>query len=264
MTCRVYTFVTSFAHRFRIRVNYNTLRANARITPTGITGGERGFEQTKRCYLTEVIPFFKTLKEHFVGVQTSLFKEVKEMEEIFDQINNEVDKNTVDKQCAEIEKKNLLIENENLIVNCLSTQLLIELEKVKQHYKELYDSIKIARAHTSEKTSTMLNEIESLKAQLRSKEPCFTSDYVKPKVLAPGMYAIDVKPIPHPLKNNRSAHLNYISHLKESVETVREIVEEARVVKPLDNSLNYCNTPKMGRSGIWVGECYFIDQQHEI
>ncbi|GKD84505.1 retrovirus-related pol polyprotein from transposon TNT 1-94 [Tanacetum coccineum] len=202
------------------------------------------------------------------------------MEEIFDQMNNEVDK-----QCAEIEKKNLLIENENLIVNCLSTQLLydveksrfldleadmsevhdesklisklereylnlqlkyqhlqeksrtsdirhlkdlvtsvndksrepynavdvtdlieqndcdrVELEKVKQHYKELYDSIKITRAHTSEKTSTMLNEIESLKAQLRSKEPCFTSDYVKPKVLAPGI-----------------------------VETVREIVEEARV-----------------------------------
>ncbi|GJY63843.1 hypothetical protein Tco_0465303 [Tanacetum coccineum] len=124
----------------------------------------------------------------------------------------------------------------------------VELEKVKQHYKELYDSIKITRAHTSEKTSTMLNEIESLKAQLRSKEPCFTSDYVKPKVLAPGMYAIDVKPIPHPLKNNRSAHLNYISHLKESVETVREIVEEARVVKPLDNSLHYaCQYTKLSQ-----------------
>ncbi|GJX61615.1 retrovirus-related pol polyprotein from transposon TNT 1-94 [Tanacetum coccineum] len=243
------------------------------------------------------------------------------------------------KQCAEIEKKNLLIENENLIVNCLSTQLLydveksrcldleadmskvhdesklisklegeclnlqlnvkhlqesfdnnkshtvqeapdfnsffkiknlehqiqekdnvirnlkvlvanvndrscepynakdvtalieqndcvrVELEKVKQHYKELYDSIKITRAHTSEKTSTMLNEIESLKAQLRSKESCFTSDYVKPKVLAPGMYAID-----------------------ESVETVREIVEEARVVKPLDNTLNYaCQYTKLSQ-----------------
>ncbi|GJY01038.1 hypothetical protein Tco_0359190 [Tanacetum coccineum] len=49
-----------------------------RITPTGVTEGERGFEQTKRCYLTEVIPFFKTLKEHFVGVQKALFKEVKE------------------------------------------------------------------------------------------------------------------------------------------------------------------------------------------
>ncbi|GJW77453.1 integrase, catalytic region, zinc finger, CCHC-type containing protein [Tanacetum coccineum] len=87
-----------------------------RILPTKsqvVTEGERGFEQTERCYLTEVIPFFKTLKEHFVGVQTALFKEVKEMEEIFDQMNNEVDKNTVDKQCAEIVKKNLLIENEN-------------------------------------------------------------------------------------------------------------------------------------------------------
>ncbi|GJX06860.1 putative ribonuclease H-like domain-containing protein [Tanacetum coccineum] len=124
----------------------------------------------------------------------------------------------------------------------------VELEKVKQHYKELYDSIKSARVHTSEKTSTMLNEIESLKAQLRSKEPCFTSDYVKPKVLAPGMYAIDVKPIPHPLKNNRGAHLNYVKHLKESVETVREIVEEARVVKPLDSSLNYaCQYTKLSQ-----------------
>ncbi|GJW03803.1 hypothetical protein Tco_1562659 [Tanacetum coccineum] len=70
----------------------------------------------------------------------------------------------------------------------------------------------------------MLNEIKSLKAQLKSKVSCVTSDSVKPKVLAPGMYAIDVKPIPHPLKNNRSAHLNYINHLKESVETVREII----------------------------------------
>ncbi|GKF84686.1 hypothetical protein Tco_0249584, partial [Tanacetum coccineum] len=80
-----------------------------------------------------------------------------------------------------------------------------EIEKVKQHYKELFESIKITRAHTSEKTSTMLNEIKSLKAQLKSKLSCVTSDSVKPKVLAPGMYAIDVKPIPPPLKNNRSA-----------------------------------------------------------
>ncbi|GKE87998.1 hypothetical protein Tco_1565473, partial [Tanacetum coccineum] len=56
-------------------------------------------------------------------------KGITEREEIFDQTNSEVDKNTVDKQCAEIEKKNLLIENENLIVNCLSTQLLYDVEK---------------------------------------------------------------------------------------------------------------------------------------
>ncbi|GJS71799.1 integrase, catalytic region, zinc finger, CCHC-type containing protein [Tanacetum coccineum] len=231
-----------------------------RITPTGVTEGERGFEQTKRCYLTEVIPFFKTLKEHFVGVQTALFKEVKVMEEIFDQMNNEVDKNTIQEKDNVIRDLKVLVANVNdrscepynaKDVTALIEQndcVRVELEKVKQHYKELYDSIKITCAHMSEKTSTMLNEIESLKAQLRSKESCFTSDSVKPKVLAPGMYAIDVKPIPHPLKNNRSAHLNYISHLKESVETVREIVEEARVVKPLDNALNYaCQYTKLSQ-----------------
>ncbi|GKF87247.1 hypothetical protein Tco_0258124, partial [Tanacetum coccineum] len=31
-----------------------------------------------------------------------------------------------------------------------------------------------------------------------------------------------------------------------------------------DDDGDSCNTPKMGRSRIWVGECYFIDQQHEI
>ncbi|GJZ12822.1 hypothetical protein Tco_0548052, partial [Tanacetum coccineum] len=124
----------------------------------------------------------------------------------------------------------------------------VELEKVKQHYKELYDSIKIMRVHTREKTSTMLNEIESLKAKLKSKVSCVTSDSVKPKVLVPGKYAIDVKPIPHPLKNNRSAHLTYINHLKKSVEIVREIVGEARVVKPLDNALNYaCQYTKLSQ-----------------
>ncbi|GJS38907.1 hypothetical protein Tco_0563950 [Tanacetum coccineum] len=333
-----------------------------RITPTGVTEGERGFEQTKRCYLTEVIPFFKTLKEHFAGVQTALFKEVKVMEEIFDQMSDEVDQNVVDKQCAKIVKKNLLIENENLIANCLSNQLLYdvkntrcldleaemskvqneikhisklereylnlqlkyqhlqesfdnkksqasqeapdfnsffkiknlehqiqekdnvirdlkdlvskmndrscephnakdvtdlleqnerfraEIEKVKQHYKELFESIKVTRASTNEKTSSLLTQIEDLKAQLGGNLKNATRNSVKTKVLAPDMYAIDVKPIPHPLKNNRSAHLTYINHLKESVETVREIVEEARVVKPLDNALNYaCQYTKLSQ-----------------
>nr|GEY87744.1 integrase, catalytic region, zinc finger, CCHC-type, peptidase aspartic, catalytic [Tanacetum cinerariifolium] len=56
-------------------------------------------------------------------------------------------------------------------------------------------------------------------------------DSVTPKVLAPGMYAIDVKPIPLHLRNNREVHLDYLKHLKESVATLYEIVEEAKVKK---------------------------------
>ncbi|GJT35454.1 hypothetical protein Tco_0925873, partial [Tanacetum coccineum] len=171
---------------------------------------------------------------------------------IYDEAGTSYDSNTPSEFLVQWNDQSLSCETYNAKdVTALIEQnecVRVELEKVKQHYKELYDSIKITRVHTREKTSTMLNEIESLKAQLKSKVSCVTSDSVKPKVLAPGMYAIDVKPIPHPLKNNRSAHLNYISHLKESVETVREIVEEARVVKPLDNALNYaCQYTKLSQ-----------------
>ncbi|GJX51569.1 retrovirus-related pol polyprotein from transposon TNT 1-94 [Tanacetum coccineum] len=60
---------------------------------------------------------------------------------------------------------------------------------------------------------------------------------VKPRVLAPGRYAIDVEPIPPHNRNNREVYLHYLKHLKESVETLREIVEEAKVERPLDRSL---------------------------
>nr|GEU60106.1 retrovirus-related Pol polyprotein from transposon TNT 1-94 [Tanacetum cinerariifolium] len=66
---------------------------------------------------------------------------------------------------------------------------------------------------------------------------CFTMDSVKPKFLALGMYAIDVEPIPPRCRNNKKVHLDYLKHLKESVATLREIVEEARVERPLDRSL---------------------------
>ncbi|GKE45686.1 hypothetical protein Tco_1472970, partial [Tanacetum coccineum] len=319
----------------------------------------------------KLVPRVLPTKKHFEGIQTALIKEVKKIKEIFEQIEAEVEQNALDKKCAEIKRKNLLIENENLLTDCLSNELLysvmnamntvsqfsemhdaytveqarnveleaeisklkhkikkddhiemikhfsnledahefnlffeinkmkeqlqeknntiiqlkvqishmnerrsdadrildfkaldsqnIELtkhvtafqeqnehfraenEKVKQHYKELYDSIKITRAKTIEKTTSLLTENEKLKAQLKGKIQCNTMPAVKPKVLAPGMYAIDVEPIPPSNRNNREVYLDYLKHLKESVETIREIVEEARIEKPLDNAVgNAC------------------------
>ncbi|GJS00820.1 retrovirus-related pol polyprotein from transposon TNT 1-94 [Tanacetum coccineum] len=326
------------------------------ITPTGLTEGERGFEQTKECYLTEVIPFFKTLKEHFEGIQKAHIKEVKEMKEIFKELEAEVDQNVVDRKYDEIERKNLLIANENLIADCLSKDVFytatnyvlivsrffemhdaytieharcMELEAdlsklkhniqkddhneiikhfsnleidhlnlqlkyqnlkehfgnnksqpsqdapefdtetqkvtvlqvqnelfrtenatIKQHYKELYDSIKITRAKTVEKTTALLAENENLKAQIIGKIKCITIDHVKPKMLTLGMYAIDVEPIPPRNRNNREVRLDYLKHLKESVETLCEIVEEARIEKPLDNALG--------------NACFYIKRSQEL
>nr|GEX56853.1 integrase, catalytic region, zinc finger, CCHC-type, peptidase aspartic, catalytic [Tanacetum cinerariifolium] len=106
----------------------------------------------------------------------------------------------------------------------------------RTHYKELYDSIKIMHAKHIEQVTALITKNVNLKSQILNTINSVSKDHVKPKVLAPGKYAIDVEPIVPRLRNNREAHLDYLRHLKESVETIREIVKEAKVVRPLDSS----------------------------
>ncbi|GJZ57116.1 hypothetical protein Tco_0612610 [Tanacetum coccineum] len=211
--------------------------------------------------------------------------------EIFEELEAEVDQNVVNRKHDEIERKNLLIANDNLIADCLSkevfyiatnSELIVfifskmhvahtivraccwELEaelskllnkvqkddhtelvkrfsnleglrfqitqltekvnvlqeqneffrtenaKMKQHYKELYDSIKITRVKHIDQTTALLTENENLKAQIYKNLKCITMNSVKPRVLA-----------------------------TESVKTLREIVEEAKVERPIDSSLAF-------------------------
>ncbi|GJR54022.1 hypothetical protein Tco_1404543 [Tanacetum coccineum] len=109
--------------------------------------------------------------------------------------------------------------------------------KIKQHYNELYDSIKIKHAKHLEQTTALVTKNESLKVQLQNTVLCVTKNHVKPNVLAPRKYAIDVEPISPRHRSNREVHLDYLRYLKESVDTLREIVEEAKVERPLDRSL---------------------------
>ncbi|GJX78501.1 integrase, catalytic region, zinc finger, CCHC-type containing protein [Tanacetum coccineum] len=128
-------------------------RSSPGITPTGLTEGERGFEQTKECYLTEVIPFFKTLKEHFEGIQKALTKEVKEMKEIFEELEAEVDQNVVNRKHDEIERKNLLITNDNLIVDCMSKEVFYiatNSELTVSRFTEMHDAHTVVQARCLE------------------------------------------------------------------------------------------------------------------
>ncbi|GKC32076.1 hypothetical protein Tco_1039370 [Tanacetum coccineum] len=124
-----------------------------RITPTGLTEGERGFEQTKECYLTEVIPFFKTLKDHFKGIQKALTKEIKEMKEIFEELEAEVDQNVVNRKHDEIERKNLLIANDNLIADCLTKEVFNIATNSKltvSRFTEMHDAHTVVQARCLE------------------------------------------------------------------------------------------------------------------
>ncbi|GJY50289.1 copia protein [Tanacetum coccineum] len=150
--------------------------------------------------------------------------QISQLKETCSEADRALDFRALDFQITELTEKVNALQEQNELFR-------VENETVKQHYKELYDSIKIMRAKHIEQTTALLTENESLKAQLRENMKCVTIDYIKPRVLTPGRYAIDVEPSPPRIRNNREAHLDYLKHFKESVETLREIVEEAKVVQ---------------------------------
>ncbi|GJR49000.1 integrase, catalytic region, zinc finger, CCHC-type containing protein [Tanacetum coccineum] len=160
--------------------------------------------------------------------------------EIFEELEAEVDQNAVHKKHDEIERKNLLIANDKLIAECLSKDVFYvatNSELNVPRFTEMHDAHTVVQARCLE-IETELSKLHD-KVQIQNKMSCVTKDYVKPKVLAPGRYAIDVEPIPLRNQNNREVHLDNLKHLKESVETLREIIEEAKVERPLDISIAF-------------------------
>ncbi|GJR43038.1 retrovirus-related pol polyprotein from transposon TNT 1-94 [Tanacetum coccineum] len=171
--------------------------------------------------------------------------QISQLKETHSEVDRTLDFRTLDFQITQLTEKINVLQEQNELFRA-------ENGKIKQHYKELYDYIKITRVKHLEQTTALLTENESLKVQIHNKLSCVNKDHVKPKVLAPGKYVIDVEPIPPRNRNNREVHLVYLKHLKESVETLQEIVEEAKVERPLDSSL-------ASRGVIGKHSCYVRD-----
>ncbi|GJX15970.1 retrovirus-related pol polyprotein from transposon TNT 1-94 [Tanacetum coccineum] len=117
----------------------------------------------------------------------------------------------------------------NTVVNNL---LNAELATYKEQV-ELYERRARLKWYLSKPCLELEAELSNLRDNIRKDDynellNRFSNLEVKPKVLALGKYAIDVEPIPPRNRNNREVHLVYLRHLKESVDTLREIVEEAK------------------------------------
>lgn len=67
-----------------------------------------------------IIPVFNLLKEPFEGVHKNLVTDVKEMKNVFKSMEDDEDQNLINVRSGEIERKNLLIDNDNLITICIS------------------------------------------------------------------------------------------------------------------------------------------------
>ncbi|GKE22906.1 hypothetical protein Tco_1434418 [Tanacetum coccineum] len=86
-----------------------------RTTPDARIEGEWGFEHTKAVFNNEIIPFLKSLKDIFNVFDKDILNEIMEVQTVFDQMKAVVQQSLVDKQCLEITKKELFLENDRLL-----------------------------------------------------------------------------------------------------------------------------------------------------
>nr|GEW55700.1 hypothetical protein [Tanacetum cinerariifolium] len=148
-----------------------------------------------------------------------------------------------DKIKQELEK----IETINIELDHRVTKLIAENENLKQTYKQLYDSIKSSRIRSKEQCDDSIKQVNiksaenfdlnaslqekvlviiALKDNLRKlKGKAIVDVAVILHPIDPELLKVDVAPLALKLRNNMTAHSDYLKHTQEKTATLREIVE---------------------------------------
>nr|GEX68713.1 hypothetical protein [Tanacetum cinerariifolium] len=153
------------------------------------------------------------------------------------------------------------IETINIKLDHRVTKLIAENEHLKQTYKQLYDSIKSSRIRSNEQCDDLIKQVNiksvensDLNASLQEKVLVITAlndnlRKLKGKVVVNEavilhpidleLLKVDVAPLAPKLRNNKTAHSDYLKHTQKETETLREIVKHERSLNSLNTSLYY-------------------------
>nr|GEX81680.1 hypothetical protein [Tanacetum cinerariifolium] len=148
------------------------------------------------------------------------------------------------------------IETINIELDHRVTKLVAENEHLNQTYKQLYVSIKSSCVRSKEQYEDLIKQVNiksvensDLNASLQEKVLVITAlkdtlSKLKGKAVVneavplhsidPELLKIDVAPLAPKLQNNRTAHNDYLKHTQEETATLREIVENERLLNPLN------------------------------
>nr|GEV19075.1 hypothetical protein [Tanacetum cinerariifolium] len=131
------------------------------------------------------------------------------------------------------------IEMINIELDHRVTKLVAKNEHLKQTYKQLYDSIKNPYVFDQKNNEKVL-VIRALNETLsKLKGKVVVNEVVPLHTIDPELLKIDVAPLAPKLRNNRTAHTDYLRHTQDETATLREIVESERLLNPLNTSLDY-------------------------
>ncbi|GJX15966.1 retrovirus-related pol polyprotein from transposon TNT 1-94 [Tanacetum coccineum] len=132
-------------------------------------------------------------------------------------------------------------ELENSVAKFLSEneRLCNELNHVKQVFKDQFDSIKQTCVRHKEQRKEIVENVVHIPSA---------------NTIAPGMFNLDLEPLPSRLLQNREVHIDYLRNTQEQANILWEIVKQAKAKQPLDGELDlaYSNTPVLSSTG---GKC---------
>nr|GEY19336.1 hypothetical protein [Tanacetum cinerariifolium] len=126
-----------------------------------------------------------------------------------------VEQHCVEKNKFQDKMKDVLKENERLLEQAMSTDIVNIVVDANVNYASLKDTL------SKIKGKYVVNEVVSLHS------------------IDPELLKIDVAPLAPKLQNNRTAHNDYLRHTKKETASLREIVENERLLNPLNTSLDY-------------------------
>nr|GFA17364.1 hypothetical protein [Tanacetum cinerariifolium] len=142
------------------------------------------------------------------GIQKALTKEVKQMKDVFEELEAKVAQCAVDRKHDAIELKNLLIANDNLIAKCLSQEVFCVATNTELNVARFTD---MHVANTTAETRVDCCPIASRSQPM---------SHVKPNRISPakGDNKLPVDDQPRKIKVNlrTSNHIDSSSHLKRT------------------------------------------------
>nr|GFD22039.1 hypothetical protein [Tanacetum cinerariifolium] len=95
-----------------------------RTTATAITEVTWGFEHTKACFRDDIIPFVKALKDLFNSFDQFLIDELSDVQQVFRQMEQALEQQSVEKHKFQNNMKNVLQENDRLLTQALSVDIV--------------------------------------------------------------------------------------------------------------------------------------------
>ncbi|GJU92118.1 hypothetical protein Tco_1304541 [Tanacetum coccineum] len=136
---------------------------------------------------------------------------IKKLKERIKSLSGKMNEDTIKKDLEEIETINIELDHR-------VSKLIAENKHLKQTYKQLYDSIKLARIRSKE---------QSLKDDLRKlKGKALVDNAVTKHTIDLKMLKIDVEPITPKLLNKKTTHSAYIKHTQEEAIILRDLVKQ--------------------------------------